>query len=226
MVIGPPSSGKTTIITTLGLMRRKLMGSSITYMTHKLSDAIGAMAKPQIPWKCVRDNLFLILDSYEELSTRPGISLLVSTAYRFRTYSNYVRYLRYLARNPRNAHALWLLERIALLRDIVTDQDTNNEVSKVTTILSSRDIKGGTYLATALIINSMCQQGTNNLLILDDITILPIREDVLLRVTRMARGFTNIWMAMHSIGKLNLEDLNTPTIITSHSGPPLNYYRD
>ncbi len=25
---------------------------------------------------------------------------------------------------------------------------------------------------------------------------------------------------MHSIGKLNLEDLNTPTIITSHSGPP------
>lgn len=35
----------------------------------------------------------------------------------------------------------------------------------------------------------------------------------------MARGFTNIWMAMHGIGRLNLEDLNTPTIITSHSGP-------
>ncbi|ADN50451.1 hypothetical protein Vdis_1063 [Vulcanisaeta distributa DSM 14429] len=218
IVIGPPSSGKTTIITTLGLMRHKLMGSFITYMTHKSSDVIGAVMKPLIPWRCIRDNLFLILDSYEELSARPGISLLVSSAYRYKTYGNYVRYLRYLARSPRNVHALWLLGRIMLLHDIVTDQVIDNEAIKIATILNSRDIKGA-YLATALIINSMCQQRTNNLLILDDITILPIREEALLRIIRMARGFTNIWMAMHSIGRLNLEDLNTPTIITSHSGP-------
>ncbi len=140
-------------------------------MTHKSSDVIGAVMKPLIPWRCIRENLFLILDSYEELSARPGISLLVSSAYRYKTYGNYVRYLRYLARSPRNVHALWLLGRIMLLHDIVTDQVIDNEAIKIATILNSRDIKG-TYLATALIINSMCQQRTNNLLILDDITIL------------------------------------------------------
>ncbi|WP_243671566.1 hypothetical protein [Vulcanisaeta sp. JCM 16161] len=35
----------------------------------------------------------------------------------------------------------------------------------------------------------------------------------------MTRGITNTWMVLHSIGKLSIEDLNTPTIITSHSGP-------
>ncbi|WP_243666334.1 hypothetical protein [Vulcanisaeta sp. JCM 16159] len=171
IVIGPPGSGKTTIVTTLGLMRLRLMGSSITYVTHKPSDVLGAVMKPLIPWKCIRDNLFLILDLYEELSARLGISLLVSMAYRYKTYNNYIKYLRYLSRNPRNVHALWLLGRMMPLRDIVTDQDLNGEVSKVTTILIGKDIKG-TYITTALIINSMCQQGTNNLLILDDITIL------------------------------------------------------
>ncbi|WP_243671565.1 hypothetical protein [Vulcanisaeta sp. JCM 16161] len=172
VVIGPPGSGKTTIVTTLGLMRLKLMGSSMTYVTHKPSDALGSITKPSIPWKCIRDNLFLILDSYEDLSTRPGISLLVSMAYRYKAYNNYVRYLRYLSRNPRNTHALWLLGRMILLRDAVTDQDINNEVGRVITILISRDVKGA-YVTTALILNSICQQSMNNLLILDDITILP-----------------------------------------------------
>ncbi|MGC8608070.1 MAG: hypothetical protein ACP5L5_10995 [Vulcanisaeta sp.] len=217
-VIGPPGSGKTTMITALGLMRHKLVGSAVSYVTQKSSDAVGIIIKPSIPWACIRDNLFLILDSYEELSTRPGITILTSTAYRYKTYNSYIKYLGYLAKNPRNAHAAWLLERIMLLRNIIIEPSNNNENKGITTIIQSRDIRG-VYLATALILNSMCHQGNNNVLILDDVTILPIRDDALLRIIRMTRGLTNVWMVLHSIGKLNIEDLNTPTIITSHSGP-------
>lgn len=176
-VIGPPGSGKTTIITVLGLMKYVLEGSSITYVTQKSSDVMGgALTTPLIPWKCIRENLFLVLDSYEELSARPGITILASIANRFRTYNNYVKYLRYLAKNPRNVHALWLLERVSLLRDFVTDVDAGNNMDrKVVTNLQGRDIRGGVYLTTALILNSMCHQSINNVLILDDITILPIR---------------------------------------------------
>ncbi|BDR91884.1 hypothetical protein [Vulcanisaeta souniana] len=217
-VIGPPGSGKTTIITVLGLMKYVLEGSSITYVTQKSSDVMGALTTPLIPWKCIRENLFLVLDSYEELSARPGITILASIANRFRTYNNYVKYLRYLAKNPRNVHALWLLERVSLLRDFVTDVDAGNNMDrKVVTNLQGRDIRG-VYLTTALILNSMCHQSINNVLILDDITILPIRDEALLRIIRMTRGITNTWMVLHGIGRLNIEDLNTPTIVTNHSG--------
>ena len=217
MVIGPPGSGKTTIVTALGLMRLRLMGSSMTYVTHKPSDAIGAVTSTSTPWRCVRDNLFLIFDSYEELSARPGITLLVSMAYKFKAYSNYVKYLRYLARNPRNTHALWLLSRMALLRGIVTDKDNVSERSKIATVIVSRDVRG-VYTVMTLILNSMCRQDTNDLLILDDVSILPMREEALLRVTRIVRGVTNVWMVTHGISGLSIEELNIPTIITSHSG--------
>ena len=218
VVIGPPGSGKTTIVTALGLMRLRLVGSSMIYVTHKLSDAIGAVTSIPTPWNCVRDNLFLILDSYEELSARPGITLLVSMAYRFKAYNNYVRYLRYLARNPRNTHALWLLGRMSLLRGIVTDENNVSERDEVATVIVSRDVRG-VYMVMTLILNSMCRQDVNDLLILDDVSILPMREEALLRVTRIVRGVTNVWIVMHSIGGLSIEELNIPTIITSHSGP-------
>ncbi len=215
-VIGPPGSGKTTITTTLALLKHKLSNTNIIYTTQKREDAIGSAPKPAIPWECIRNNLFLILDSYEELSTRPGITILTAIAHKFKTLNNYLKYLRYLSKNPRNTHATWLLERLLILNEIITN-NKNYTINPITTIIQSRDIRG-VYTATALVLYAMCQDGKNKLIILDDVSTLPIRDEALLRILRITRGVTNVWLVMHSLGKLSIDDMNTPVIITSHGG--------
>jgi len=112
LVIGPPGTGKTTIVTTLALLKHTLTGMHILYMTQKRGDAIGSVVMPRVDWKCVSDNLHMVFGAYEELESRPGISLLLSRAYRFKSVNSYVKYLRLLTSKPGNVHAMWLLSRL------------------------------------------------------------------------------------------------------------------
>jgi len=214
LVIGPPGTGKTTIVTTLALLKHTLTGMHILYMTQKRGDAIGSVVMPRVDWKCVSDNLHMVFGAYEELESRPGISLLLSRAYRFKSVNSYVKYLRLLTSKPGNVHAMWLLSRLYLIKDYI---GAPGNYRGVKTVILSRSMRG-TYVAMLMIINAMCSDKRDELVILDDIMTLPIRESMILMITRMTRGITNMWTVLHGIGKLNVEELNVPTIITSHSG--------
>jgi hypothetical protein len=196
-------------------MRYILTGARVLYITQKLKDSIGNIATPRVRWSCVSSNLHMVFEAYEPLESRPGISILLSMAYRFRSINSYIKYLRLLAKNPRNVHAAWLLSRLYLVREYIDDPASSYDC--VNTVILNRDMRG-TYLAMLLIVNAMCNDESNDVIILDDITTLPIREDVILRIIRVTRGLMNTWIVMHSIGDLSTDELNTPTIITSHSG--------
>jgi len=214
LVIGPPGTGKTTIVTTLALLKHMLTGTHVLYITQKRSDVIGDIVMPRVDWGCIADNLHMVFEAYEELESRPGISILLSMAHRFRSMNNYIRYLRLLASKPRNVHAAWLLSRLYLIRSYIGTPENHRGIG---TVILGRNVRG-IYLAMLLIVSAMCDSSHDKLVILDDVTTLPIRESMILMITRMTRGLSNMWTVLHGIGRLSIDELNVPTIITNHSG--------
>lgn len=215
IVIGPPGSGKTTFVTTLA-MTAHLMGMKNTlYLTHKPSDAVGNVVHTWAPWKCVKSDLAMILDAYEDLGSRPGISLLAVRAERFNSFNSFIHYVYKLSRSPRNVHAQWLMERLYALRNYVNDASRLN-VNGLNTAIYNRNLKG-VYQVMSIVATAINCPG-QALYVIDDITVLPIRDEVLLRIVRVLRGLSNIWLVMHGLGRINPEEINTPTAITHHAG--------
>lgn len=215
LIIGPPGSGKTTFVVTLAMVSYLMGMNKVLYLTHKPGDAIGSIVTMKAPWGCVKVDLPFVLSAYEELSERPGISLLAARAEKFDKFRSFMYYTYKLARNPRNMHAQWLLERLRLLEDYV-DDSRDLSINGLSTVIYNRNIRG-VYQVISLV-STIINCPKPMLLIIDDITILPIRTEAIMRLMRILRGLANTWIVMHSIGRTELDDINVPTVLTHHMG--------